>query len=291
MNYTEQGREGLYSLFERLSGSINASENIVAIGLAMAGVGRKNIRQRALEDLALVIPQILPRVSLYLFHDGESALWSALGKGCGIVVSAGTGSIAFGACSHAGGIPALSNLYSRNEHFKMIYYDSPTVENPEEIIPEPHNTVAEGNLHIPEFYERVKTLAQVVEVDYHIPGCPPEPHQVWNVMAFYVTDHTTHFYALGGPDFIVGPDASPSKRNILGVIKKVGIDIGKQVIACRSRNHNIIKMIGGRGIHPVAGVPGGWSKALTEEERKEIEKAAKGYLVQKDEKNTPLDER
>lgn len=49
--------------------------------------------------------------------------------------------------------------------------------------------------------------------------------------AFYVTDHTTHFYALGGPDFVVGPDAPPAERNILGVIHKVGLDIGKQVIA------------------------------------------------------------
>jgi F420-non-reducing hydrogenase large subunit len=89
--------------------------------------------------------------------------------------------------------------------------------------------------------------------------------------AFYVTDHTVHFYALGGPDFVLGPDSPPAERNILGVIHKVGVDIGKQVIACRQRNHHVIKMLGGRGIHPVAGLPGGWSKAISEEERQEIE--------------------
>jgi len=94
-------------------------------------------------------------------------------------------------------------------------------------------------------------------------------------MAFYVTDHTTHFYALGGPDFIVGPDAPPSERNILGVIRKVGLDIGRQVIECRARNHEVIKTLGGRGIHPSAGLPGGWSKAVTEEERTEIARAAR----------------
>jgi F420-non-reducing hydrogenase large subunit len=93
-------------------------------------------------------------------------------------------------------------------------------------------------------------------------------------MAFYVTDHTTHFYALGGPDFIVGPDAPPAERNILGVIRKVGLDIGKQVIACRARNHHVIQMLGGRGVHLPAGLPGGWSKSVSEEERKEIEKIA-----------------
>ena len=93
--------------------------------------------------------------------------------------------------------------------------------------------------------------------------------------AFYVTDHTVHFYALGGPDFVVGPDAPAAERNILGVIHKVGVDVGKQVIACRQRNHLVIKMLGGREIHPVAGLPGGWSKAVTEEERQDIEEIAK----------------
>jgi F420-non-reducing hydrogenase large subunit len=92
--------------------------------------------------------------------------------------------------------------------------------------------------------------------------------------AFYVTDHTTHFYMLGGPDFIVGPEAPAAERNILGVIGKVGIDIAKQVIACRARNHEVIKKLGGRAIHPIAGVPGGWSKPVSETERQEIEAAA-----------------
>jgi len=93
--------------------------------------------------------------------------------------------------------------------------------------------------------------------------------------AFYCTDHTVHFYALGGPDFVVGPDAPPGERNILGVIHKVGVDIGMEVINCRKRNHHVIKILGGRGIHPVAGLPGGWSKAVNEEERQEIEEIAR----------------
>jgi F420-non-reducing hydrogenase large subunit len=75
-------------------------------------------------------------------------------------------------------------------------------------------------------------------------------------MAFYVTDHTTHFYALGGPDFIVGPDAPPSERNILGVIRKVGLEVGKKVIDCRARNHHVIQMLGGRGVHLRRGAQG-----------------------------------
>jgi F420-non-reducing hydrogenase large subunit len=94
-------------------------------------------------------------------------------------------------------------------------------------------------------------------------------------MAFYVTDHTTHFYALGGPDFVLGPDAPAAERNILGVIHKVGLDIGKQVIGCRQRNHHVIQMLGGRGVHPVTGLPGGWARALTEEERLEVAEIAR----------------
>ena len=93
--------------------------------------------------------------------------------------------------------------------------------------------------------------------------------------AFYCTDHTVHFYALGAPDFVLGPESPAAERNILGVIHKVGVDIGKQVIACRKRNHHVIQMLGGRGIHPVAGLPGGWSQKVTHEMRQEIEGYAK----------------
>jgi F420-non-reducing hydrogenase large subunit len=93
--------------------------------------------------------------------------------------------------------------------------------------------------------------------------------------AFYVTDHTTHFYALGGPDFVLGPDAPAAERNILGVVHKVGVEVGKQVIDCRIRNHHVIKTMSGRGVHPVAGLPGGWSKAVTQEERQEFEAIAR----------------
>lgn len=89
-------------------------------------------------------------------------------------------------------------------------------------------------------------------------------------MAFYVTDHTTHFYALGGPDFVLGPDAPPAERNILGVVKKVGLEIGRQVIETRLRNHHIIHQLGGRGVHPVAGLPGGWSRPILAEEVEEF---------------------
>ncbi len=91
---------------------------------------------------------------------------------------------------------------------------------------------------------------------------------------YIIYDHTLHFYYLGGPDFIVGPDAPPAKRNILGVIEKAGLEIGKDVIKHRAYGQKITEIIGGKATHPVCGLPGGISKPLSEEGRQEIEKMA-----------------
>ncbi len=88
--------------------------------------------------------------------------------------------------------------------------------------------------------------------------------------AFFAGDHTTHFYILAGPDFIMGPDAPPAERNILGVIGKVGLELGKKVINQRAISHEISKMLGGRPIHPVSAIPGGMSKGLNKEEHERV---------------------
>jgi F420-non-reducing hydrogenase large subunit len=92
--------------------------------------------------------------------------------------------------------------------------------------------------------------------------------------AFMFEDHTLHFFFLGGPDFIVGPKAPAAERNILGVIGKVGLDAGKKVISIRKKCREIITLLGGRVIHPVFGLPGGVSRGVKGEERKDILKTA-----------------
>lgn len=91
---------------------------------------------------------------------------------------------------------------------------------------------------------------------------------------YYIYDHTLHFYYLGGPDFIVGPDAPAEKRNILGVIEKAGLDVATEVIKHRAYGQKITEILGGKATHPVCGLPGGISKPLSEENRQEIEKMA-----------------
>jgi F420-non-reducing hydrogenase large subunit len=95
---------------------------------------------------------------------------------------------------------------------------------------------------------------------------------------YYVYDHTLHFYFLGAPDFVVGPDAPPAERNIFGVLKKVGLDVGKEVIKHRAYGQRVTEILGGKATHPTSGLPGGVSKGLNEEERKEIEGMARSSI-------------
>ncbi len=91
---------------------------------------------------------------------------------------------------------------------------------------------------------------------------------------FMVEDHALHFYFLGGPDFVVGPEAPAAERNILGVIAKVGVDIGKKVIAMRRELRELIGLAGGKVIHPVMGLPGGVARRIKPEEQQRFQKVA-----------------
>lgn len=114
--------------------------------------------------------------------------------------------------------------------------------------------------------------AKAIDAVYHV--TPPRPAKLLRELlysGFYFTDHTTHFYALGGPDFVMGPDAPVAERNILGVIHKVGLEIGSKVIQARKYGHSIVEIIGGRKVHPCTSIPGGLTKGINEEQRQQIE--------------------
>jgi F420-non-reducing hydrogenase large subunit len=96
--------------------------------------------------------------------------------------------------------------------------------------------------------------------------------------AFMLEDHALHVYILGGPDFIVGPQAPAAERNVVGVIGKVGVEVGKRVIATRRRLRELISYFGGKVIHPVLGLPGGVSKGLAVEELPKFKQLAQDAL-------------
>ena len=86
--------------------------------------------------------------------------------------------VAFGACAHLGGIPGLANLCGPESILEYVYREAPTTDEPRRPSPRADGQVPEGELTLPEFYETVRTLDQVVEVDYYLPGCPPTPKMI-----------------------------------------------------------------------------------------------------------------
>ena len=129
----------------------------------------------------------------------------------------------------------------------------------------------------PEAHHIASTKA--LDAVFHVDP-PPAAKKLRELLysAFFVADHTTHFYILSGPDFVMGPTAPKAERNILSVIGKVGLEVGTSVIKHRSDALDIIAMIGGRRVHPTCGVPGGVSKPITETERAKIEEIAESEV-------------
>lgn len=113
--------------------------------------------------------------------------------------------------------------------------------------------------------------AKAGDAVYHVDP-PPAAKKLRELLyaSFFVADHATHFYALGAPDFVMGPDAPKAERNLLGVIQKVGQDVGARVVQLLQENHEIAAIVAGRYIHSVSCVIGGMSKPITEDERKRI---------------------
>lgn len=86
--------------------------------------------------------------------------------------------VAFGACAFGGSMPGLANFTTREAIFDWVYHRSPSTENPQGVEPQTRVHVPEGELELPRFWNTVRTLAQVVPVDYFLPGCPPEAHTI-----------------------------------------------------------------------------------------------------------------
>ncbi len=86
--------------------------------------------------------------------------------------------VAFGSCAHLGGIPGLANDKTRGEILANKYLRSPTVDNPQGILPQEKCRVNGYELELPAFWREVKTLDLVIEVDYYLPGCPPPTETV-----------------------------------------------------------------------------------------------------------------
>jgi len=90
--------------------------------------------------------------------------------------------VAYGSCAHEGCVIGLANLKERKAILEQNYLTSPSLDNPDGILPQTSYTAPEGELDLPEFFHTLRTLDQVVDVDYYVPGCPPVADQTWAVL-------------------------------------------------------------------------------------------------------------
>jgi F420-non-reducing hydrogenase small subunit len=82
---------------------------------------------------------------------------------------------AFGSCSQFGGVPGLANLWTKDSIFQTVYTEGTSTPNPEGILPQRSIQEDGRELELPRFFDTVRTLDQVIPVDYYLPGCPPTP--------------------------------------------------------------------------------------------------------------------
>ena len=120
--------------------------------------------------------------------------------------------VAFGSCAGEGCIPGLANLTNRQEIFDTVYKQTPSTDNPDEIVPLPESDADGFRLTLPVFYDTVRTLGQTVAVDYFLPGCPPEAPRIWDAITAILSNK------LPPPGSVIGAtttccDECPRQRN------------------------------------------------------------------------------
>lgn len=95
--------------------------------------------------------------------------------------------IAYGSCAYEGCIPGLANLFSLDTVLDRVYMDTPSTDNQERTYPRAKVQVPEGQLELPRLHGTVRALHQIIEVDYFVPGCPPEAKTTWLALEALLT--------------------------------------------------------------------------------------------------------
>ena len=109
-----------------------------------------------------------------------------------------------------------------------------------------------------------------------VDGCfsaqvPPTAHKLRELMQVMaqINDKILHFFFLAAPDFVLGPGADYSVRNVLGIVQAAP-ELAQQVVKMRQAGQMMIEKFAGKVIHPVVVVPGGFAKSMSEAERQEL---------------------
>ena len=118
---------------------------------------------------------------------------------------------AFGSCAADGCIPGLANFYDLASIMDYAYIKAPSVDNPDKVMPQTVTKMPEGDITIPRLWNTVRTLDQVVDVDYVIPGCPPQSKQIAAVVEAVI-------------DILQNGKPLPPKGTVLGAGEKTCCD-------------------------------------------------------------------
>ncbi len=131
-----------------------------------------------------------------------------------------------------------------------------------------------GICHTPHHLASAKAVDRTFGLDPL--DIPPTAYKLRRLMHMgsFIHSHVLHFFYLAAPDLVLGPDSDPAKRNVFGVLE-ANPELVKKVIAARKVGQQITKILGGRTVHPVTGVPGGQSQGLSQEDRDSIERDVK----------------
>lgn len=130
--------------------------------------------------------------------------------------------VAYGSCAHMGGIPGLANFSTKEDIFRRVYDETESTENPDKVRPKEVYEVKEGEITLPHFYNDVLTLDQVIDVDYYLPGCPPQTERLVEV-----------FLA------IVSGAELPPKGSVIGVSERAQCEECKRI---KSDNRSVKKI-------------------------------------------------
>ena len=118
--------------------------------------------------------------------------------------------VAYGSCAHLGGIPGLANQFQREEILQYIYDESPSTMNKEKTRPQVHYREEGNTLTLPAFYQVVRALDQVIDVDYYLPGCPPTPKLLKQALELLLAGTLPEKGAILAPDIALC-DECPKK--------------------------------------------------------------------------------
>jgi F420-non-reducing hydrogenase small subunit len=121
--------------------------------------------------------------------------------------------VAFGSCAHEGCVIGLANEWDRDAVFDRAYRQTPSTENPDGVLPTTHLRVEEGILELPVFHDTLRTLDQTVEVDYYLPGCPPQPALILAAVDAIATNQLPPKGAVLAPTKSICDECSREKKD------------------------------------------------------------------------------